>query len=76
MIVMYFPSRTVNTSFSRWTENIDRNIAFRPDKERDIEDVSEQIIMEDSMMYGGLESKLIQARSYYESQMHTEEDIS
>ncbi len=57
-------------------ENIDRNIAFRPDKEIDIEDVSEPTIMEDSMMYGGLESKLIQARSYYESQMHTEEDIS
>lgn len=57
-------------------ENIDRNIAFRPDKEIDVEDVLGIAIMDNKTVYGGLETKLIQARNYYESQMQTAEDIS
>ena len=49
------------------SENIDRNIAFRPEREIDLDDVSEPII-ENVNTYGGLESKLIQARNRYEEQ--------
>lgn len=56
-------------------ENIDRNIAFRPEKEIDIDDVSEPMA-DNNLLYGGLESKLIQARNNCGEQENAGESVS
>lgn len=48
-------------------ENIDRNIACRYENEIDIEDVSEPSKIDNKTTFGGLDSKLVHARSNYES---------
>lgn len=48
-------------------ENIDRNIACRYEKEIDIEDVSEPNKIDNKTLFGGLDSKLVHARSNYET---------